>query len=388
MDAAAAPRLGYRPALDGLRGVAVALVVMEHLTAFLWPASWGWLFPGGFLGVDLFFVLSGFLITTLILERREEGERGLGRFYGRRALRLLPAVLFMLAAVDIVAVALDRRNGHAAIVSTVATLLYVGNWAQLHGNVWLHYFGHVWSLAVEEQFYIVWPAFLLALLAAGLSRRAVLRIVGAGIALVVVWRAHLWGLHPYWGAVYARTDARADSLFAGAAVALLRPTRWLPNQPRKRIERAGTTALALFLLAALTVHREWAGLFLGGFTVLGVAAAVAIVAAVDGRWRCGRLLATRPLVALGRVSYGVYLWHFPVFTLLADHGPHNALIRCVMGLGITGIMTTLSYRLIEQPALRLKARLSRPASPVRGRAALRQPAEPSWAGSSPAGSDA
>lgn len=350
-------RLGHRPALDGLRGLAVALVVVFHFGALLDTGQRP--MAGGYVGVDLFFVLSGFLITTLLLERHEDGERGLGAFYRRRALRLVPAVVGMLLVSGAIIVALSPSQWRATVYSSVTTLLYVGNWAQIHGG-FSAYLGQVWSLAIEEQFYLVWPGVLLGLLALGVRRRSVLRGCLVTAVLALVWRAHLWMNHS-WGQAYYHTEVRADALLIGAALALSAPLVWLPTVERRTIERTGLVAITLYLLAALGAPDAW--MALGGFTIVALAAAGLIAVAIHGDAPPASWLTWGPLAALGRVSYGVYLWHYPIFALIRVHGPHPIAARFVLGFGLTALATAVSWWLIETPALTLKRRLDKAKAP-------------------------
>ena len=212
--------LGYRPALDGIRGIAITLVVVHHAAAFLMPAQESRVLPGGFLGVDLFLVLSGFLITTLLMERREREEHPIRTFYLRRLLRLVPAVAALLAANFLYA--LVRGVGVAdALRSVVVVLAYVTNWAELAGISISPYITHLWSLGIEEQFYLVWPVVLFSGLRAWGSRRR-LAVLALTIAVAAaVWRAVLYARGDPWLRIYLRTDARADALAIGAALAFV-----------------------------------------------------------------------------------------------------------------------------------------------------------------------
>jgi peptidoglycan/LPS O-acetylase OafA/YrhL len=224
-------RLGYRPALDGLRAVAIGLVILHHTAALLVPAWQRRFVPGGFLGVDVFLVLSGFLITTLLLERRDREHRPLLTFYARRGLRLLPAVLLLLMA----NLAYSVIYGHVgdAARSFVVVLTYLTNWAELAGISFSPYLTHLWSLAVEEQFYLLWPLVLFSLLRIWRSRRRVAYVLVALVVLTAAWRAALYGMGDPWLRIYIRTDARADALAIGALLAVL---------PRERFSAASVWA--------------------------------------------------------------------------------------------------------------------------------------------------
>jgi peptidoglycan/LPS O-acetylase OafA/YrhL len=352
--------LGYRPALDGVRAVAIALVVLHHTAAFLAPSSQSWFFPGGFLGVDLFLVLSGFLITTLLLERRGRERRPIAVFYLRRVLRLIPALLALLLANLLYAVARGRGVGDA-LRSIVAVLAYATNWAELAGVSLSRSVTHLWTLAIEEQFYLVWPPLLFGALRVWRSQRRVAWLAVGIVVLAAGWRIALYQSGDPWLRIYIRTDARADALAIGALMALLpRELLWRRLRPGVRAI-AGPVALAVLLGAAAGLEPYDGILYLGGFTVVAIAAAVLIASVLDGDAPLTRALASRPAVALGRLSYSLYLWHFGIFQLVADHTVSwSALPRIGLAWALALIAAGASYRFVELPALRLKRRLGRP----------------------------
>src|SRR3989442_13537110 len=212
-------RLGYRPALDGLRAVSVLAVMLHH----------SGLLVGGWLGVDVFFALSGFLITTLLIEEhRRTGVIGLKRFYVRRALRLLPGLLALVIVVGVITIADPASVDLAAILLRLAAVLfYVANWAIMAG-FGLYPFAHTWSLAIEEQFYALWPLALLVLLRYVRTRVVIVSIVGAGIAARILWRGvRVPGGCVAWG--YQAVDAPADSLLVGCAFSIPSSCRMGPD---------------------------------------------------------------------------------------------------------------------------------------------------------------
>jgi peptidoglycan/LPS O-acetylase OafA/YrhL len=360
MSASSAPgrALGYRPALDGVRAIAIALVVLHHTSAFLVPSHAGSFFPGGFLGVDLFFVLSGFLITTLLLERRGRERRPIATFYLRRALRLIPALVALLLANLLYALV----NGGVgdALRSIAVVLAYATNWAELAGVSISRYVTHLWSLSIEEQFYLIWPLLLYAALRRWPSQRRLVWLA-LGIALLAaVWRAALFQSGDPWLRIYIRTDARADALAIGAALAL---APWqqvaVRFRPRAR-ELAGVSALAVVIAAAAALQPSAAVLYDGGFTVIALAAAVLIACVLEPDTQLYRVLASRPFVVLGRLSYSLYLWHFGIFQVVAERTPAwSGAPRVAVALTLTLIAASASYLLVERPALTLKARLGR-----------------------------
>jgi peptidoglycan/LPS O-acetylase OafA/YrhL len=354
--------LGYRPALDGLRAFAVVAVMLYH--GGVARAQ------GGFLGVDVFFVLSGFLITSLLVQEwRRTGRIDLLGFWTRRARRLLPAIFLVLLAVAAYS-ALDR--GDHALASrgdALATLGYVSNWWFMSTDQ--SYFArflepsalkHTWSLAIEEQFYLVFP-----LLVAGWFGRARLGERGFRVVLLVaalgsaalMAAIHDPGVDP--SRVYYGTDTRLQALLLGAALALA-PALTSPSAPLHtsllgrvvRLRVAGPLAWAAFagLVVMVVQAREQAPwMYRGGFLLAAVLSAVAIAAVSrDPRCSLARLLAWRPVVAVGVVSYGLYLWHWPVYVVLTEErtgltGPWLLAVRVL----VTGVLAALSYRLVEEP---------------------------------------
>jgi peptidoglycan/LPS O-acetylase OafA/YrhL len=324
-----APRLGYHASLDGLRAIAVVLVMGFH---FHVPG-----FAGGFIGVDIFFVLSGFLITRLLLDEHvATGTIRLRRFYGRRALRLLPALALLLAVT-------------APFVSrawTIATASYLANWFLALNKLGTAPLSHTWSLAIEEQFYVVWPLLLLGLLRAGLSRDAIVRVVIALAALSCLAKI-LGCIDPdagTWIRLYHGTDTRADALLIGCAAALLSTGEpWLPH-----VAARGVLVIAAGAIAYVTVTSNLRDLALyrhGELTLVALASAIVVTQLVA---RPLRALELRPLVALGTISYGLYLWHHPIAYL--D-------VPVVAKVALSLAAAAASYLLVERRALALKRRL-------------------------------
>jgi len=344
-------RLGYQPALDGLRAVSVLAVMLHH----------SGLLVGGWLGVDVFFALSGFLITTLLIEEhRRTGVIGLKRFYVRRALRLLPGLLALVIVFGTITIATPASVDLAAILLRLAAVLfYVANWAIMAG-FGLYPFAHTWSLAIEEQFYALWPLALLVLLRYVRTRVVIVSIVGAGIAASIIWRGVL--LHggslpgPYQG-----VDARADSLLIGCAVAMLVSWRMVPDSHAALITRRWAGLAAAMGLCLLFATARFPSAFRDHFasTLTALAGGLLIGDVLVPGSRLARFLEVRPLVGIGRISYGLYLWHFPIllgFGVLIGkrHGFHPVWL----GLAwlVTFVVCIVSFRVIEQPALRFKSR--------------------------------
>ncbi|MFN8124243.1 MAG: acyltransferase family protein [Thermoleophilia bacterium] len=351
-DAHAGRRLGYMPGVDGLRAIAVVAVLIYHL-----GASW---LPGGYLGVDVFFVISGFLITSLLLaEHRATGRIALRRFWLRRAWRLLPAVFLMLLVVLAVMLVLHHDEVGRLRGQVAAALTYVVNWHFIVADVpYFERFGrpsvflHLWSLSIEEQFYVLWPP-LLAIALPRLPRRVLVAAVAAGAAGSAALAWVLWRPFEDPSRIYYGTDTRAVALLAGAGLALLL-ARGRPQLGRVPLEAAGAVGLAGVVVAFLTLGDLEERLYRGGFLLVALAAAVLVFAASDPRAGIARLLGVRPMVWLGRRSYGIYLWHWPVIMLTrpgVDVDLDGAPLLAVR-VALTLAAAALSYRYVETPLRR------------------------------------
>ena len=271
--------LGRRPGLDGLRGLAVLAVMAYHSG----PRA---LFRGGFLGVDVFFVLSGFLVTAVLLqEYQQRGTFPIPRFYVRRALRLFPALLVMLAVCGVFAVFRTRPERAREIYrAALWTACCAANWHGL-GPVRMDLLGHAWSLSLEGQFYVVWPVLLSLLLRIGAKLRVVAGLVLLGIAATALLRAVTW-MCPWpteAGAAVMCLVARADSLLAGCVVGLLAFSKGLPQSPRSRaaLQVLACMAAAVLLGLGVTADSDATFMQLGGFTVAAASAAVVVAALVQ-----------------------------------------------------------------------------------------------------------
>jgi peptidoglycan/LPS O-acetylase OafA/YrhL len=348
----------YRPALDGLRTVAVYLVLCFH-AKLVWA-------DGGFVGVDLFFVLSGFLVASLLLEERyTTGRIALGSFFARRMRRLLPAafvVVVTTALVFLLVAPVSRRLDW--IGDAQASLLYVANWRFLHSSS--DYFGadvttspylHFWSLSVEEQFYIAFPFLLLGLITLKRWWRPAL-VVGIGAVLgasvaAQLWWAHHDTLHAYYG-----TDSRLYQPMAGVLAAIA----WRHLASRKRaLRRAGWP----MLLGLLVVASSLVDLSESTRGLLATVFAVGLVLTVMTRTTpsLDRFLSAAPLVYLGRISYGTYLWHWPVLLLVTSGLDAPAWVDALLTVAVATGLAALSFELLEQP-IRTSARLAVSARPT------------------------
>jgi peptidoglycan/LPS O-acetylase OafA/YrhL len=346
-------KVRYRPGLDGLRAVAVVAVIVFH-------ANREWL-PGGFLGVDLFFVISGYLICSLVLkEHRRSNTVSFVAFWGRRARRLLPALYALLVGVSVVSLTVVRSAAAGLFGDVVAALLYVSNWWLIWGgDSYFDTFGrppllrHLWSLAVEEQFYIVFPILMAGLLRVFGRRRgpiAAAALVGALASTIEMAWLFVPGEDP--SRVYYGTDTRASGLLVGVALGALWPADELPYDPRQRavLDRVGVASLAALAAMMLLFHEDSTLLFQGGFLLVSLAAAVAIAVAVHPVSTFGEVLGVAPLRWIGTRSYALYLWHWPVLILTApDNGDFRQGPPLAVKLAIVAVLAELSWRFVEQP---------------------------------------
>ncbi|MQL51320.1 acyltransferase family protein [Desulfofundulus thermobenzoicus] len=348
----------YMAGLDGLRALAVLAVIAYHLNLRF--------APGGFLGVGVFFVLSGYLITDLLVaEWQGSGQINLKNFWLRRARRLLPALMIMLVVLVSWITLFDPARLTAVRGDVLAAMLYVSNWWLIFHQV--SYFdrfgppsplGHLWSLAVEEQFYLLWPLLLWCGLRHIPRRGPLVGLTLAGAAASALAMAVIYqpGSDP--SRVYYGTDTRAFALLIGAALALVWPSRKLSGKvsPRVRlgIDLAGSIGLLTVLLMIWQTNQYDIFLYRGGLLLLSAATAVLVAALAHPASRLGKALGWQPLRWLGVRSYGIYLWHYPVIVLtspVVDTGGVN-LVRAGLQVAACIALAALSWRYVEEPIRR------------------------------------
>ena len=350
----------YNPGIDGLRAIAVLAVIAYHsgITRF----------SGGFLGVEIFFVISGYLITALLLGEYESNQRiDIKRFWSRRARRLFPALIAYIGGATALAY-LTARDVIPTKGEILTALGYVYNWFSIFQDVSYtdgfdrkNFFHHLWSLAVEEQFYLLWPLLLWGLLSL-VGKRLTFILVIAGIIGSSVLR---WVLYEPFSdplRVYYGTDTRASALLIGAAVAFMwRP--WQSNRPAITTPNALSKTVVLLVGAASVAGLIWANmhyalfypnidsLFRGGMLITSALTALVIVVSVTPQSVLSQILGIRPLQWIGKRSYGLYLWHWPVFQLTRPRvdvdidGWQLFLVRII----VTLIIVEISYQFIERP---------------------------------------
>jgi peptidoglycan/LPS O-acetylase OafA/YrhL len=350
----------YMPGLDGLRAVAVAAVVAYHL-------GFGWA-PGGLLGVGVFFTLSGYLITDLLLARYDDGHVRLGDFWLRRARRLLPALFVMLAVVTVWVAVADRSRIAGLRGQVVAAVAYVNNWWQIsqHASYFSRFsapspLSHLWSLSIEEQFYFLWPWLLLLGVHLVKERRRPIRIRPrlAGVTLVLALASALEMAllyHPSFDStrIYEGTDTRAAGLLAGAALAMVWPSRDLTNRvtagARRILDAVGVLGLTVIGLLVWRTDQYSAFLYRDGILFLSVATVLVIAAAAHPATRVGRVLGWAPVRWIGVRSYGIYLWHLPIIVLTTPALSRGLdPLRTAAQLAATVGVAALSWRYVEEP---------------------------------------
>jgi peptidoglycan/LPS O-acetylase OafA/YrhL len=352
----------YMPGLDGLRAIAVLAVIVFHL-GFDWA-------PGGLLGVGVFFTLSGYLITDILLSQlNARGRIALGAFWLARARRLLPALFLMLAIVVAWVTVFGPAQPDQFREGVISAIFYVNNWQQIFADV--SYFArfeaegpldHLWSLSVEEQFYILWP-FLLLLgvklvhespTPSGVRPRlALLAIAGAVASSILMAALYAPSFDP--SRLYFGTDTRAAGLLFGAALAMVWPSRKLSRriapQARNLLDGLGVLGLAVIALMIWRTGELSPFLYRGGFVILSLATVLVLMPLTHPACRLGRWLGVGPLRWVGARSYGIYLWQTPVIVLTTPQGVQHEddLLRSLLQVAAIFAISALSWRFLEEP---------------------------------------
>ena len=343
----------YLPGLDGIRAIAVLGVIAFHV-----GSAW---VPGGLLGVGVFFVLSGYLITDLLVaEFRRRHTIDLGQFWLRRARRLLPALFLMLFVVIGWATLFDRGQLGTLRDDLPSAIAYFSNWWFIYQHISYFArfgppapFGHLWSLAIEEQFYLVWPLLVLAGLRFARRRRVLIPIVIAAAAASAIEMALLYVPFGDPTRVYDGTDTRAFALLIGAAFALAWPRDLkisdLTDGGRRVLELAGTLAVVGIVVLFCTTTEYDAFLYRGGMVLCALLSAVLIAVTIHPGARFGQLLGVAPLSWIGKRSYGIYLWSYPVIVLTTPSGNSPGAFRSLFDIAVTFALAALSWHFVEEP---------------------------------------
>lgn len=348
-----------RPALTGLRAFAVILVFLHHMDVLFLPdvSKWtGSIFRGAFVGVDLFFVLSGFLITTILCERYDESGRvDFRQFLRDRIYRLVPALLAVVTVTGLVMAVSQRATVLQSAYSIAAALTYTSNWVLAGGGFILPALAPTWSLSVEAQFYLVWPLVIAYFARRKLTPLSAGCILLAGVASIGVWRYSLWSsLGDPW-AVFPRTDVRADSLLMGALASVV----WRGRLVRgTHLRLLAIPALSVLIWFAVSVDLRDDALYSWGYVVAAAASAILVLALLETDWWLGRIFSLKSVVYLGDMSYSLYLWHMPVMFLFVLLMPGSPVVQIGLSSILAFTLAALSRTYIERPALRLKVRRS------------------------------
>lgn len=350
----------YMPGLDGLRAIAVLGVILFHL-------GFGWA-EGGLLGVGVFFTLSGYLITDILLTQVRKGGIRLRSFWAARARRLLPGLFLMLIVVMAWVTLIGPHQPADFRTAALSAVGYFNNWWLIFHHV--SYFerfappsplNHLWSLSVEEQFYIFWP-FLLMLgirfipevknttgVRPRLAGAALIAALASGILMAIVYSPSLDPSRVYYG-----TDTRALELLVGAALAMVWPSHRLraniAPQARWVIDGAGAAGLIVIGLMFWSVSELTPFLYRGGFALLALASALAVAALAHPASRLGPIVGCRPMRWIGQRSYGIYLWTLPIVVLTSPQGVHGPnLLRAALQVAAIMAVAELSWRYVEDP---------------------------------------
>ncbi|WP_025147468.1 acyltransferase family protein [Bacillus sp. H1a] len=345
----------YMVGLDSLRGLAILGVILYHI-------NFNWM-PGGFLGVAVFFVLSGYLITDILAMEWKRNKRiDLKKFWLSRARRLLPGMFVMLVITFAWITIFHSSLLEKMCGDSLAALFYVSNWWYIYHK--LSYFdnfnqlsplNHFWSLAVEEQFYVVWP-FIISLgfyYIKKQSRMILLICLGAAASALAMAILYEPGADP--SRIYYGTDTRAFSLLIGAALALLWPSNRLANKiiPKARLilDAVGGTALIVILIMFWKTNQYDPFLYNGGMVLLSIATALLVANLAHPASRIAQFLRFRPLRWIGVRSYGIYLWHYPILTLTTPkvNAGDFSLIRAIFQFLLIIMIAQISWKFIEKP---------------------------------------
>lgn len=354
---------GHFPVLDGLRGIAVITVMCYHLE-FLVP-SLHTVVKGGFLGVDMFFVLSGFLITSILVKEHDQnGKISLKNFYIRRTLRLMPAFWVFLITLFFLGKYILPANEAAVIYDNnnfVYAAVYLMNWHHAAGGVLTGNLNHTWSLAIEEQFYIIWSLVLVKAFAEARSRKQIAAGTAFFIILLITQRAIRAALGASIDVLYYSTDTRIDALLIGCLASMLYCWKLIPSRIFSSDAFARVSYMAVIVAFAIFIgfFHEDLSLYYGSLSMFSAAVAVMILWLITHKNTVvHKFLEFKPLRWLGLISYGLYLWHY-VFYEFAKSRFENVPVQIFVALSLAFVVSSLSFYLIEKPILKIKKRFAK-----------------------------
>lgn len=344
----------YMPGLDGVRAVAVIAIIIYHLNP-------QWL-SGGFLGVDTFFVISGYLITSLLLtEYHNTGKIELMSFWLRRVKRLIPAVLFLVMGVIVLSLIFMPTEIQKVRADSIAAIFYVSNWWYIMQNVdYFEQFAvqplkHLWSLAIEEQFYLVFPIVLLSLLSFIRRLKSICIIFLILLVISMIAMMVLYVPNENVARVYFGTDTRIQTLLMGVLLALVWPPFQLKakvnRQMRTMIDTAGVVGLAILFICFKFVSETNSILYYGGFFLISTVTLLVIASSVHPSGYFAKFLGNKVFTFIGSRSYSLYLWHYPIIVLIHHQFVQGQIppLVYVVEILLMVLMAEFSYKFIEQP---------------------------------------
>jgi peptidoglycan/LPS O-acetylase OafA/YrhL len=345
-------KLAYVPELDGLRGVAILAVMLFHAEVPF--------FEGGFIGVDIFFVLSGFLITSLLIQEFDcMSYINLKYFYMRRVLRLGPSLIFLLVVFCLLSfVVLNNEMAIDNLIDALISLVYLSNWARAFMWHSPDFLGHTWSLSIEEQFYILWPVILLTLLRIKKNRWCI--VITAALIALFSW---LLRCYLVMGGVpaerlYNGLDTRADALMVGCTLGVLISSDLISEDVKGCLSKwliaiAPFSMVGLIAFSILCKWQDPSMYYFGFFVVELLTVALVLDILVSKRSIIGKILAMRWLIWVGSISYGLYLWHYPIYRTMLALG-FNRLAIILVGTFVTFVVAACSYYFLERPILKFR----------------------------------
>lgn len=345
-------KLPYIPELDGLRGIAILDVMLFHSEVPF--------FKGGFIGVDIFFVLSGFLITSLLIQEYDRvGFINLKHFYMRRLLRLGPALLLLLVAFCTISfIFLSEEQAVANLVDALIALAYLSNWARAFDFYPPDFLGHTWSLSIEEQFYILWPIILLILLRVNRNRWHIFFFSVMVAFMSWLLRVCFTMSDVSVQRLYNGLDTRADALMVGCALGILISSGLVSGQVGGLLSKSikYTAPVAILCFLGFSAFAEWqhGGMYYFGFVAVEFLAIILVLdILINKKSIIGKILAMRWLVWVGSISYGLYLWHYPIYRTMFALGFYRWTV-VLAGTFVTFIIAAISFYFLERRVLKFR----------------------------------